>query len=50
MKRVILTILALAAICMSIEASQPLDMCRRANNYFMTKWSDPSWPTTGRNN
>ena len=48
MRRTILTILVLAAVCMSSTAAKPLDMCRRANNYFMTKWSDPSWPTTGK--
>lgn len=40
-------IIALAATLPSL-AQNPIDVARKANEYFMLKWNDPTSPTTGK--
>ena len=42
------TILAVLALCMSLTVAaqqEVLQTAQKANNYFMTKYSDPTIPT-----
>ena len=49
MIRKLFSLIVLSALCSAeAVAQQPLELAKRANDYFMAKWSDPSAPTNAK--
>ena len=49
MIRKLFSLIVLSALCgAEAVAQQPLELAKRANDYFMAKWSDPSAPTNAK--
>lgn len=51
MKRPLMTLsalLVLTLLSLHTHAQEPIELAKRANDYFMAKWSDPSVPTNAK--
>ena len=51
MKKTFMTLPALfmlMALSLQAYAQEPIELAKRANDYFMAKWSDPSVPTNAK--
>ena len=51
MKKLFMTLsalLVLTVISLHSNAQGPIELAKRANDYFMAKWSDPSVPTNAK--